>query len=330
MFYHSLFKDAAEKLAAFKNKNGISTVIIDVDAIYNEFNNGEFSPEAIRRFVAYVFQNWAKPKPANIIFMGDSSRDYRGEYRNEVVNYVPIYVLGEKRSSYASDYWYVAVAGDDDIPDMNVGRISVNNPEDADNIVEKIIRYSTHNESADWQKRLAFISDDSEGFHQRCDELIRDYTPAAYEVEKIYLDDFKFEDNFYVPKEKLHMLKQYNKVSPDCNKAIFELLHKGTSIIEFYGHGAPNIWTDERIWFGGDSLYSDNKRLDNIDKLPLIINMTCSTGAIDFPDKPWNICIGEDMLRTKNGGGDCVVFSFRRWFYPLSFCCIETDSESFI
>jgi len=31
--------------------------------------------------------------------------------------------------------------------------------------------------------------------------------------------------------------------------------------LDYYGHGSPNIWADERIWFGGDSPNSDNQRL---------------------------------------------------------------------
>jgi len=80
------------------------------------------------------------------------------------------------------------------------------------------------------------------------------------------------------------------------------MFDKGVTLVEFYGHGAPNIWADERIWFGGDSKHSDNLRLINKDRLFFIVQMTCSTSTIDYPIKPWNVCIGEDMLRVKNGG----------------------------
>ena len=322
IIYHPLFIEAVEKLAEFKKSQNITTQTVNIFDIYNEFNYGIFSPEAIKRFIAYVFKNWSNPKPSNIILFGDSSRDYLGNYRNDVINYVPIYLIGEQRNVYASEYWFVTCLGNDNLPDMNIGRISVNNKEDANNIVEKIINYSKANKKSDWRARLSFISDDSEGFSAKCEVLINQYTTPIFDIVRIYLENFKYEDNFYVPKEKVHLLKQYNKVSPDCNNVIFELFQKGSSIMEFYGHGAPNIWADERIWFGGDSKYSDNLRLSNADKLPLIINMTCSTGAIDFPEKPWNICIGEDTLRTKNGGAIALYSptgdGFTRYHFEIS------------
>ena len=302
IIYHPLFSDAVKKLAEFKKSQNISTQIVNIFDIYNEFNYGIFSPEAIKKFIAFALKNWSDPKPMNVILFGDSTRDYLGNYRNDVINYVPVYLVGENRNVYASEYWFVSCLGDDSLPDMNIGRISISNPIDADNIVEKIIHYSTQSPKSNWRARLSYIADEGEGFTEKCEELTQQYTPPFFDNVKIRLEDFKFEDNFYVPKEKVHLLKQYNKVSPECNNVIFDLFQKGVTVVEFYGHGAPNIWADERIWFGGDSKYSDNLKLTNGDKLPLIVNMTCSTGAIDFPEKPWNVCISEDMLRTKNGG----------------------------
>lgn len=56
------------------------------------------------------------------------------------------------------------------------------------------------------------------------------------------------------------------------------------------------------MWFGGDSPNSDNLLLSNRDRLPIVINMTCNSGAIDYPQPSWNVCISEDFMRVENGG----------------------------
>ena len=56
-----------------------------------------------------------------------------------------------------------------------------------------------------------------------------------------------------------------------------------------------------------DSPRSDNLRLSETRLLPFLINMTCSSGAIDYPGDTFNICISEDFLRIDGGAIACFV-----------------------
>ena len=301
IIYHPLFENAAKRLEEFKNKNGILTKIVNVQDIYDEFNYGIFSPESIKGFLSYALKDWSESKLKYVLLIGDATWDYLGEYRNGIINYVPSYTKLHSIENFACDLWFTNLIGNDSLPELEIGRISVNNKDDAENVADKIINYEKNENPQEWQRHFGYIADDSQGFDTICDKII-EQTPQAFVSDKVYLDNYRFEDNFYVPKEKLGFLRDKNKVSPDCNNAIKEMFDTGVTLVEFYGHGAPNIWADERIWFGGDSKHSDNLRLINKDRLFFIVQMTCSTSTIDYPIKPWNVCIGEDMLRVKNGG----------------------------
>ena len=301
IIYHSLFEDSAKKLEEFKKSRGSETKIVNVQDIYDEFNYGIFSPEAIRRFLGYALKNWSESQLKYVLLIGDATWDYLGDYRNGIINYVPSYIRIHSIENFACDLWFVNLIGKDSLPELEIGRISVNNKDDAENVVDKIINYEQNAVLQEWQRHFGYIADDSQGFDGICEKII-EKTPQAFISDRVYLDNYRFEDNFYVPKEKLLFLREKNKVSTECTDAIKEMFEKGVLLVVFYGHGAPNIWADERIWFGGDSKHSDNLRLTNDNRLFFIVQMTCSTSTIDYPITPWNVCIGEDMLRIKKGG----------------------------
>jgi hypothetical protein len=291
---HSLFTSIAERLAAYRRKQGLTVRIVNIDDIYTQFSYGIFDPRAIRSFLQYVFYYWKKPAPNYVLLLGDASADYKGNFANGVINYVPSYRKYIVGGECASDQWYAEVSGTDTIPDMLIGRISVNNLTDAETILNKIIRYEQEPEFGSWRNTILFVADD--GFEENCRRLEQDYIPDAYVSKEVDLRDYGLEDNFFLP----NSVK--SKISLECNQVLMSALDQGSLMTIYFGHGSPNVWAHERILFGGDSKNSDMKKLVNGDKLTFVVNLTCSTGGFDYPQKPWNICISEDMHRTKSGG----------------------------
>ncbi len=51
--------------------------LIDVQTIYDRFNGGMMSAEAIRDFLAYAYANWSGAKPAFVLLVGDGAVDMR-------------------------------------------------------------------------------------------------------------------------------------------------------------------------------------------------------------------------------------------------------------
>jgi len=288
-------------LADEREKQGMKTKIVDVEAIYDEFNHGLQSPLAIKEFLATALAGWELP-PTYVLLVGDSSSDYRNEARNDVKNFVPAYSYSARvgeQDKWASDHWYTTLTGEDEYPDIILGRISVNSIEDTGNIVNKILHYGKNRTPGPWRATLGYVADDGP-FDEEAEDLRKNHTPLSFTGKTIYLEDLPLEDNFYLDRAFVERSKA--KVSTEATARIFDLFQNGAVFISFFGHGSPNIWTDERIWFGGDTKNSDNLHLTNFERLPFVTNMTCNSGAIDYPTPKWNVCISEDCMRQKNGG----------------------------
>ena len=63
------------------------------------------------------------------------------------------------------------VDGDDDLPDMAVGRFPVTEPSEAAAIVEKTVRYQAQPEFGPWRSRLLWVTSEQPGFLQMSDQV---------------------------------------------------------------------------------------------------------------------------------------------------------------
>lgn len=294
---------AAEQLVAIWKESGVDGAVVDVESIYNHYSGGLLDPAAIKRFVRDAVTRPGGAPPHTITLLGDCTNDYRGVARNSIANLVP--TLSRRSSgfssqdSYATDHWFSTVVGEDDLADALVSRISATTPEDAAAVVAKS-RAARAPAGGAWRRSVGLVADNGESFVRVCDSIRLDETPPDVNPRAVYLPRLAFEDNFYIPPEALE--GSVTKVSPVATRMIESLFEDGVAILGFFGHGSPNIWSDWRMWFGGDSPNSDNLRLTNGDRLPLVFNGTCNSGAIDYPLPKWNICISEDMLRQREGG----------------------------
>src|SRR6185369_17364593 len=70
------FRKPIHDFCELRTLHGIQTQFVDVQDIYDEFNNGVKSAEAIRSFLQYAKQNWSV-KPDFAMFAGDASVDPR-------------------------------------------------------------------------------------------------------------------------------------------------------------------------------------------------------------------------------------------------------------
>jgi len=301
---HEDFLAYADLLAVQHKEDGVESAVINVQDIYNYNNNGELSTASIRNFLLEV----SKPNKDfhTVVLVGDCTSDGRGVARNDVVNYVPTYSVPEDqrrgRTSFASDAYYSWLYGDDQISDLFVGRVSVNNIIDAESIVTKL--ETVRNQQFDDWQRDVFVLSDADPFYDHTTISLTLF-PEKMNFEHLDLGDEIWEDNFYLPEAVLR--ESIAKVSPIGTRRIMNAFEDGKGMIIYYGHGSPNIWSNQRVWFGGDSENSDNRRLLNGPRFPFLASFTCNNGAIDYPIPRWNITIIEDMMRM-SAGGICGAF----------------------
>jgi hypothetical protein len=117
------FANASAELADWKNQMGIMTKIFDTDQIGTKARN-------IRDFIQNAYDAWT-PRPSYVLLMGDA----------EFIptNYINIHSYHGKLMG--TDHWYSTVNGTDHYSDIMVGRMPVNDPDEAMMVVNKTIKY---------------------------------------------------------------------------------------------------------------------------------------------------------------------------------------------
>ena len=171
---HNDFRNQAQELADFhESHDGLVVDVIDVEAIYNEFSSGKKDVTAIRDAIRYYYvQNNSL---SYVLLFGDCSYDYR-DFREAGGDFIPVY---ESRNSvhpifsYSSDDYYgfledgegewIETGSGFHTLDVGIGRLPVNTVEQAQDIVNKIIRYSTSSQVlGDWKNRVTYVVDDGD------------------------------------------------------------------------------------------------------------------------------------------------------------------------
>jgi hypothetical protein len=294
MITHRDFKEATERLADFRRKQGLSVMVVDVDDIYDEFSHGVFDPTAIKRFLRYAYFNWDKI-PTYVLLMGDAHWDYKYVYHKFYVkyqNYPRIYVptyhaFSSPYGQTAMDHRFVTVSGDDILPDIFIGRIPAETPEEADDAVDKIIEYENGTYRGSWQSRVLLIADDEksksgdEVFEDSRIELAQGYIPLGYDVVDVYLRKI---GEPYIARKKINME-----------------INKGAIVLEYAGHGGAHSWADEYI-FACD----DVERLQNYGKYPFVITTTCQNGYFDNPTGGNKSIMELFLLKPRAGAVACL------------------------
>lgn len=182
-------------------------------------------------------------------------------------------VVTPEASGGASDPSYAKVAGDDDYPDILVGRFSAETAADVDTQVRRTIEYELLPATTqDWFMRATGIaSDEGPGDQGEFDDEhvdhIRDELLAA---------GYTTVDQVYDPGAPL------TAVSPR--------LHQGRGLVNYTGHGWMEGW--------GTTGFSNAEvaELEN-DKLPFIFSVACNNGEFNH-----GTCFGEAWLRAQRAG----------------------------
>ena len=271
------FYDGILPLAEHRTAQGLNVKVVKVQDIYDEFNYGIFSPEAIKTFLKYAYSEWMEPAPTYVLLVGDGTYDYQDNEGLDSRNYVPTYMVHSLDfGETGSDNWFVCLDGEDDIlPDMFIGRFPVYSVEQLNTLVDKTINYESAS-SDDWTKEVTLVADNLEGSFEAMSDSLIDYLPFEYQSNKIYLNDYS--------------------EPAVCKADIIDAINRGTLILNYAGHGSVIRWAHESILTISDIPY-----LTNLDKLTFISAMTCANGYFVYPSGYFN-SIAEELLYSPSGG----------------------------
>lgn len=317
-------KSSTEKLANYHQINSnLTTAVVTIDQVYNEFSGGTPDITAIRNFCKYLYENASSPtsRIKYLFLMGDGSYDPKNRELNNL-NYIPTFQSNNSVSptaSFVSDDYFAMLDDAGGIysagsaVDIGIGRFPARNSTDAAGFVDKAIHYmnssktknvgtntdirSTH---GNWKNKMLFVADDgstSDGYtsaHVTQTEMIIDAILAedsSFNVNKVYLDSYV--------KNSTAGGGRY----PDVNREIHEAMQGGVFFVSYIGHGGEVGWADERILD-----IEEITSWDNMDAMPLFLTATCEFSRYDDPART---SAGEYTILNSKGGAIAMITTTR-------------------
>ncbi len=302
----NMFKEEAEILANIhREHDGLTTLCVSTQQIYNEFSSGSQDISSIRNFMKMLYNKGAfGDEHAYLLLFGDASFDYK--YRvHENTNLVPTYEAHESlrlTSSFVTDDYYGLLDDNEGVGasgnlDIGIGRFPISTKEEAMSTINKIVSYINKDELVmrDWRTEICFVADDQDNnlhFNQAQGLVsIADTLHKGIAINKVYLD-------------------AYNKITvpggnryPDVSAKISQQIDKGALIINYTGHGGVLGWSKEHVL---DVPMING--FDNYDNLPLIITATCEFSRFDDPEFT---SAGEYFFLNKKGGAIALLTTTR-------------------
>lgn len=309
---HPDFIEQANELAAVHyTDDGLESIVVNINEIYNEFGSGKADMTAIRDFVRMVYFKSNKRLKYLLLF-GDGSYDYKDRVSNNT-NFIPTYQGSQsliESQSFVSDDYFGLMDNPEGLDmfgilDIGIGRFPVRNSAEAQAMVDKTKVYlqSGLEQRGEWRNTITFMADDADSnLHFNQAETLSQGVDVANKnlnIKKVYLDSYK---RVTVPGGYRY---------PDANKTILSAIDEGSLIVNYTGHGGITGLTDEKVFTIGEI-----ENLTNKNKLPFFITATCEFSRFD---NPGFVSAGERLLLNPNGGAIALMTTTRLAFAHANF-----------
>lgn len=263
---------------------GFQTLIFTAEDLYNQFNYGEKSPLAIKKFLKQYYERY---HPEYLLLMGRAFGMYNTERSGSETYYYRDRPDLFTQKDYVPTFGYpyndnrFVVGFDPSIPNdaaMAVGRIPSTAPEQINDYLNKVKEKEALGASANWQKDLIHLSGGLSAF-----ELERYY---------VYLQGFeRIAEGPFLGGDVTTFRKRNNTATELIN--ISGKVNEGTSLVTFFGHAATST-TDIDVGF----VSQDELGYANKGKYPALLMNGCDAG--NAFGKAYTF--GEDWIITPDRG----------------------------
>ncbi len=270
------FVSQLQPLAVLHQQQGKSVALLDVNAIYDEFNFGERTPDAIKQFLKAATANW-RIKPHYLLLAGDASVDPRNYLGFGFFDFVPTKVIVTAELKTASDDWFSDFTNTG-FPTIATGRIPARTPADVQTVVTKLLHYAQA-PAASWANQsmlVADVDDPSTSFAQQS-LVLQKLLPSTMNVTDVFAGALG---------------------SDAARQNLLASIQNGQLLVNYNGHGSVEVW-------GGSDLLDDAtaSTLNNGDRLPVFLIMNCLNG---FFHDVFTESLAESLMLAPSGGAVAV------------------------
>jgi hypothetical protein len=266
---HPSFAAALAPLVALRQSQGLSVAVVKTDDIYDEFNYGAKSAQAIRDFLYVAVHRWSKPA-RYVLLVGDASFDGRNDLGFGDFDFLPTKLVVADVIDTASDTWFTDFDADG-ASDIPIGRLPVRTLDDAKREINRIVAYEAAPPPA--QKRIAFVSD--------ADPAL-DFHGSALALEAAVPPGNDVVD---IDAARAGLVAARQQLLAEFGRAF---------LIDYVGHGSVETWSSNAQLLRN----SDAAALSAGGRPSIVVAMTCLNGY--FHDV-YTESLAEALLRGANG-----------------------------
>ena len=326
---HENFESAVEPLVERRRSQGYTVTHATVGQVFDEFGGGLVSPDAIRSYFRYAFEEWTTP-PQFALLVGDASEDTRNVTTSSDPNYVPTYIhiAIPNDDLVASDVWYCCFNDAAPyLPQMYVGRLPAGSASEASTFVSKILAYENYAAGDEWRNNVFFLADDlwsyvsldapytrkayESRFTEICLELsdVVAASPAGIDTTVFALR--RYTDPFHgdnTSGDIGYIIATQDFVRGTVTPELIEQLSDGAVIVNFQGHGNRTLMTHETLLRIRPT--DDIALIENDGKPFIFMGYSCQLARFHYwSEHTSGDCIAERMLNVSPSRGAVATFA---------------------
>ena len=276
MITHPSFVTALQPLVKLRQSQGKTVSVVSVDDLYDEFNFGERSPQALRDFLASATGNWTK-HPHYLLLVGDASFDPRNYIGFGYDDFVPTRIVETFYLKTASDEWF-SDFNNVGIGQIATGRLPVRTQADIQTAIRKITGYDAAGSGGAWTKQSLLVADTDGGLGFSTDtQSVKSLLPSLV---------------------KGNVVDANLLGAAGAHAQILAGVNSGQLLVNYLGHGSVEVWGN------GDLLAdADAATMTNGNRLPVFLIMDCLNG---FFHDVYTTSLAESLMMARNGGAVAV------------------------
>jgi len=274
------FAEALAPLVRAHASEGKTSAVVPIGELYDEFNFGERSPLAVKRFLWAATHNWKKA-PSFLLLNGRASIDPRNYLGFGDLDYVPTRMIATASMMTASDDWFSDFTNSG-LPTVATGRLPVSTPAEAKTVIGKIATYEGQSTNGPWTSNALFVADKDDSSDDFTDDsqMVQALLPSTIVPTDVFVDTVGV---------------------ATARTDIVNSINSGQLLVNYLGHGSEEQWS-------GSDIFDENtaSTLTNGSQLPIFLIMDCLNGFFqDVYAEP----LGVSLMLAQNGGGVAVLAS---------------------
>jgi hypothetical protein len=280
----STLAPAVKQLAEYRATQGITTRIVDVEAVYDAYGDGLRTPKALRAFFARLAAE-ERTRPRWVLLAGAGDFDFKGN-NGLGGNELPPLMISTPAGLLASDNALVDFDGNG-APDLTIGRLPVRTREELTAYVEKV-RAHERPAAPGQTERALLVADDPDGGM-----------------------DFAADAQALVPALPSGWVPETHTVGSAplgaVRAGLLSSWTSGAGTVAYYGHGGFDRLASEGLLTSADvpSLSTPT--------YPVLTGLSCFIGRFDIPG---HTSLGHRLVVTE-GKGSAAVWAGAGWSNPV-------------